>query len=155
MNLILWRHAAAEDAPAADDRDDIGRALTKRGRKQAEIMAAWLNARLPADYELLVSPAVRTRQTAEALQARFRIAAELGLGATADDVLAAVNWPRGRGTVVVVGHQPTLGMVASLLLSGVPAAWAIKKGAVWWIASRDREEGAQSVLRAVVTPDLA
>jgi len=153
MNLILWRHAAAEDAPAAEG-DDLGRALTKRGRKQAEIMAAWLNARLPADFELLVSPAVRTRQTAEALQARFRIVAELSPGASPQDVLTAVNWPRGRGTVVVVGHQPTLGMVAALLLSGTPAAWAIKKGAIWWIVSRDREEGAQSVLRAVVTPDL-
>jgi phosphohistidine phosphatase len=155
MNLILWRHAAAEDAPAVDGDDDLSRVLTKRGRKQAEIMAAWLNARLPADFELLVSPAVRTRQTAEALQSRFRIVPELAPGASAPDVLAAVNWPHSRGTVVVVGHQPTLGMVASLLLSGVPTSWAIKKGAVWWIANRDREEGAQSVLRAVVTPDLA
>ena len=157
MNLILWRHAAAEDAPPADDGDDddLARTLTKRGRKQAEIMAAWLNVHLPADFELLVSPALRARQTAEALQARFRTVPELGPGASPDDVLAAVNWPRGRGTVVVVGHQPTLGMVAALLLSGVPASWAIKKGAAWWIASRDREEGAQSVLRAVVTPDLA
>jgi phosphohistidine phosphatase len=155
MNLILWRHAAAEDAPASDEDDDLRRALTKRGRKQAEIMAAWLNARLPADYELFVSPALRTRQTAEALQSRFKITPELAPGASAADVLAAVNWPHSRGTVVVVGHQPTLGMVASLLLSGTQTSWAIKKGSIWWIANRDREEGAQSVLRAVVTPDLA
>jgi|SRR5579871_443983 len=155
MNLILWRHAAAEDAPAADDEDDLKRALTKRGRKQAEIMAAWLNARLPADYELLVSPALRTRQTAEALQARFRVVPELSPGASPALLLKAVNWPHNRGTVVVVGHQPTLGSVACLLLGGVQSSWAIKKAALWWIASRDREEGAQNVLRAVMTPDLA
>jgi phosphohistidine phosphatase len=155
MNLILWRHASAEDAPARDNDDDLGRALTKRGRKQAVIMAAWLNARLPAEYELLVSPALRTRQTAEALRARFRIVPELAPGAAAADVLGAVNWPHSRGTVVAVGHQPTLGIVASLLLSGAQNSWAIKKGAIWWIVNRDREEGAQSVLRAVVTPDLA
>jgi len=154
MNLILWRHAAAEDAVPGGV-EDLDRSLTKRGRKQAEIMAAWLNARLPADYQLLVSPALRTRQTGEALQARFRVVPELAPGASPQDVLRAAGWPDGLGTVVVVGHQPTLGLVASLLLCGVSAAWAVRKGAVWWISNRDREEGAQSLLRAVMAPDLA
>jgi len=51
---------------------------------------------------------------------------------------------------LVVGHQPTLGRVAALLLSGAEADWDIGKGALWWIA---RANG-RIALRAVVDPEL-
>ena len=86
MNLILWRHAAAEDLPSGDSGSDLDRALTKRGQKQSEIMAAWLNARLPADCDFLVSPAVRTRQTADALERRYRVVPALAPGADAAEL---------------------------------------------------------------------
>ena len=66
MNLILWRHAEAEDVAASlriQRSTDLQRELTKRGEKQAEKMAAWLRPRLPEDTRVLVSPAVRTQQT--------------------------------------------------------------------------------------------
>jgi len=53
----------------------------------------------------------------------------------------------------VIGHQPTLGLVAAHLLADVPQEWSIKKGAVWWIRHRDREGYAQVVLQAVQAPD--
>jgi phosphohistidine phosphatase len=68
-------------------------------------------------------------------------------------VLAAAGWPEN-GSVVVVGHQPTLGRVAALLLSGEEADWVIKKGAIWWFTNRVRGGEAQTVLRAVMAPDL-
>ena len=53
----------------------------------------------------------------------------------------------------MIGHQPTLGFVASYLLSEQPQAWTIKKGAVWWVRSRNREDTAQVILQAVQSPD--
>ena len=52
-------------------------------------------------------------------------------------------------TVVVVGHQPTLGQAAALALTGKASDWSLKKGALWWLESR----GGEVVVRAVVAPD--
>jgi phosphohistidine phosphatase len=56
--------------------------------------------------------------------------------------------------VLVIGHQPTLGLVAAHLLADAAQAWPIKKGAVWWLRCRDRDGQAQVVLQAVQSPDL-
>lgn len=129
---------------------DDERRLTAKGIKQAERMAAWLKERLPKDAVIRASPARRARETAQALSRKFEVTEELGAGATPEAVLKAAGWPRGEGTVVVVGHQPTLGQTAALLLAGKPQEWSIKKGAIWWLARRDRE----TILRAVIAPDL-
>ena len=68
-------------------------------------------------------------------------------------VLAAARWPEASEPVLLIGHQPTLGQVAALLLSGQAQPWAVRKGAVWWLRSRDREGSAQVVLHAVMGPD--
>ena len=154
MDLILWRHAeAAVGVP------DAKRKLTARGQKQAKQVARWLGSRLPEGARILASPAVRAVRTAEALGLPVEEIAQIGTGADAADILAAAGWPEGTekrgGTVVVVGHQPTLGRVAALLLSGEEADWTIKKGALWWFSTRVRSGETQTVLRAVVGPDLA
>jgi len=149
MNLILWRHADAEDGMP-----DSGRALTDKGRKQAKAVARWLKTRLPADCRVLVSPATRARQTAEALHVDFETAPDLDVGASPGQVLAAAGWPRQGGSVLVVGHQPTLGQVAARLLAGTEAEWAVKKAAVWWFESRERAGREEAVLRAAIGPDL-
>lgn len=149
LDLILWRHAEAEDGL-----DDSARALTKRGRKQAAQIAKWLKDRLPRVTEVLVSPAKRTVQTADALGLACRSTSKVGTGASAADVLEAAEWPHRNGAVVVVGHQPTLGRVAALLLSGTPSDWQIKKGALWWITCRKRNGDAEVALKAAITPDL-
>jgi phosphohistidine phosphatase len=56
--------------------------------------------------------------------------------------------------VLLVGHQPTLGHLASLLLAGAEADWSIKKGAIWWFSKRSREGRDQTVLRAVINPEM-
>jgi phosphohistidine phosphatase len=152
MNLILWRHAEAEDSAPSD----LARQLTSRGRKQAQTVAKWLKPRLGADAVVLVSPASRTVQTVETLTDQYRIVRELAPGASAADVLDAAGWPEGIApTVVVVGHQPTLGRVAAFLLSGDEADWTLKKGGLWWLENRGRNGAEQVVLRAVTSPDLA
>ncbi|WP_250499718.1 histidine phosphatase family protein [Caballeronia sp. GAWG1-5s-s] len=151
MNLILWRHAEAEDQASSD----LARQLTSRGRKQAQGMAKWLRARIDDDALFLASPATRTIQTAEAFGDRYRVVDDLAPGKTAQHVLDAAGWPDGVGqTVVVIGHQPTLGRVAALLLTGHEADWSIKKSGIWWFQGRARSGDGQVVVRAVMCPDL-
>ncbi|HEX6690056.1 MAG TPA: phosphohistidine phosphatase SixA [Burkholderiales bacterium] len=149
MDLILWRHAEAEEGGA-----DLERALTGKGRKQAAHVAEWLLQRLPAKFTLLASPAKRAQQTAAALGVKIKTVDRLAPGARVADVLAAAGWPDHKGAVVVVGHQPDLGSAVAQLLSGSPADWSLKKGALAWIASRERDGEAQVVLRAAISPDL-
>lgn len=149
MDLILWRHAEAEDGTP-----DAKRCLTARGRKQAKQVAHWLKKRLPAEARILASPATRTVQTAEALALPFKQLDKLGTGASAASLLGAVGWPHAGGTVVVVGHQPTLGRVAAQLLTGDAADWSVRKGALWWFTRRVRNGAEETVLRAVIAPDL-
>jgi phosphohistidine phosphatase len=146
MELILWRHADAEDRVP-----DEARALTAKGDKQARRMAAWLKERLPKDVLILASPAKRAQQTAEALSSRFKTCREIGTAAGPQSVLDAAGWPDGEATVVVVGHQPTLGQAAALALTGKPGEWSLKKGALWWIESRDDGD---VITRAVIAPDM-
>lgn len=153
MELVLWRHADAE--PGAPD---LGRALTGKGEKQARRVARWLHTHLPDSASILASPALRAQQTAAALaelSARKITTVEaLAPGASAVDVLRAVRWPDSTANVVVVGHQPTLGWIASRLLTGVDAEWSVKKGGVWWFRSSERSDDEQAILRAVMSPDL-
>lgn len=149
MDLILWRHAQAEVGSP-----DHARELTAHGRKQAQRMGAWLDRVLPASCKILSSPTARTLQTVEALGRKYKIVADIGPDATAYEVLHAAGWPDGRGQVLVVGHQPWLGRVASLVLTGVEQDWTIKKSNAWWIAQRDRDEGNAIYLKAVQAPEF-
>lgn len=152
MDLILWRHAEAEEA--APHQPDAKRRLTPRGEKQARQMAKWLRERLGRRVRVLVSPASRTQQTAHALELPFEIEPKIGTGADVADLLAATGWPDFDGTVILVGHQPTLGQLAALLLSGEEADWTVKKGAAWWFSNRTRSGSGQTVLKAVAHPEM-
>ncbi|MEP6996132.1 MAG: histidine phosphatase family protein, partial [Betaproteobacteria bacterium] len=132
---------------------DLDRRLTAKGVRQAERMAAWLDSHLPDRCRVLVSPAARAQQTAQALGRKFRTLPELGPGASATAVLAAAGWPDAREATLVVGHQPTLGETAALLLSGCEAPWGMRKAAVWWLSNRARADGDEVVLKVVVGPD--
>ena len=149
MELILWRHADAEDGI-----HDAERKLTAKGVKQAARMAKWLRPRIPDSAVVLASPAKRAQQTAQALTEDFKTVPELGLAASAEGVLRAAGWPGREGCVVVVGHQPTLGESAALALTGKKEPWNVKKGAVLWFVRRDDEEPAPTQLRAAISPDL-
>lgn len=149
MELILWRHAEAEDGFP-----DSERKLTPQGEKQAAAMAAWLKSRLPAGCRIVASPARRTQQTVRALTSDFETLEEIAVGASAEGLLEAVGWPDAKGAVIVVGHQPTLGEVAALVLTERKNNWNIKKGAIWWLSNRNRHDERQKALKLVISPDL-
>lgn len=154
MDLILWRHAEAEPGTP-----DIARALTKKGTRQAARMARWLKPYLPKDVKILVSPARRTQETAQALGMAYETLEELAPGKEPQDILAAIGWPAASSTVIVVGHSPALGQIAALLLTDTIADWDIKKGGVWWFANggnseEPQEEEPQTVLLAAMSPKL-
>lgn len=162
MQLILWRHADAEDVSRSqgDPRQrDLARELTLKGEKQAKLTAGWLRPRLGSGWQLLSSPAVRTLQTAQQLSLEIERVQALAPDAEPQDLLDAAGWP-GAGiasanrAVVLVSHQPTLGRVASLLLSGVDRDWMFHKGAAWWFESAGSERAPVAALRAVFDPSL-
>jgi len=149
VDLILWRHAEAVDGAPDHDRE-----LTAKGVKQAEKIAVFLRQHLSGEHRILVSPATRAQQTVAALTDHFTIAPTIAPGASAQAVLHAARWPDAGGTVLVVGHQPTLGEVAAQLLGCNNYSLSIKKSALWWFSRREREGSVQITLRLVITPDF-
>jgi phosphohistidine phosphatase len=126
VDLILWRHADAEDGA-----DDLARRLTPKGQKQAAAMAKWLRAHLPKDYTVVSSPAVRAQQTAQALGASIVTDITLAPGASVGDITTAAE--RNPGLPIIVGHQPDLGLAAAKL-AGASGEWHLEKGAIVWLA---------------------
>jgi phosphohistidine phosphatase len=131
-NLILWRHADAELADIAlSVEDDMARKLTPKGKRQAKLMAHWLQEQLPKNLMLISSPAVRAFQTAEALKYYVNIHPALKPGATLQEILTALANIESPQNVLIVGHQPWLGTLTAHLTGG--AEVNIKKGAIWWL----------------------
>jgi len=152
MDLILWRHAEAEDAEEGGD--DLKRSLTARGEKQAARMAGWLDRQLPEGARILCSPARRCEQTVLPLGRKYTTRQELAPGATAADLLALAQWPSAKQVVLLVGHQPELGETIAQLLLIEPGSCPLRKGAVWWLRSRERDGQEQTVLVAAQSPDV-
>jgi phosphohistidine phosphatase len=150
MELILWRHADAEPG-----KDDAKRELTDKGRKQANRMAKWLKPRIDSDWLILVSPTVRTCQTADALNVKYDTHITLGPDSSAPAILREAHWPDNDRNVLIVGHQPVLGQIAARLITGHFGDLAIRKGSAWWFSTRHDEEGDTGVtLRAMIGADL-
>lgn len=152
MDLILWRHAEAQERQ--DGGDDLARALTARGEKEAARVGAWLDRRLPHTARILCSPAVRCEQTVLALGRKYKVRPELAPDASPQALLDAAQWPHSRHMVVLVGHQPTLGQLISQLLGRQEAQCAVRKGAAWWLRARERDGELQVVVVAVQPPEL-
>ena len=152
MDLILWRHAEAIDVDLVGD--DMLRTLTPRGERQAARMAEWLDRYLPEGTKVWSSPALRTEQTAQALGRKFKVSPMLAPLSNTDQLLELVQWPNAKGTVLIVGHQPTLGDTIARLIGLNGPSVPIKKGAVWWLRYRERDTNAQTVVLSVQTPEL-
>jgi phosphohistidine phosphatase len=152
-DIVLWRHADAEPGVP-----DLQRALTPKGQKQARRMARWLHDRLPPTAVIYASPAKRAQQTALALAhlgaREFVTVDEFSPSTRVDAALGALRSTDPTRTIVVVGHQPTLGELASRLLGADVDDWPIRKGAVVWLAARDDDDRSHVVLRAAISPDL-
>lgn len=150
MDLILWRHAEAEYSSP-----DEARPLTEKGHSQAERMAKWLERNAPADLKIIVSPATRTRQTVAPFSGKFEVDPRVSTSGSPQSLLEAAGWPAANGAVLIVGHQPTLGEVAAMLLGQPGTEMAVKKGAIWWFRVRERHGVRETILKAVLPAELA
>lgn len=150
--IVLWRHADAGRA-LDDPRTDVARELTPVGTRQAENTARWLRKRLPSGWRLMSSPAPRAMQTAQHLGEPL-VDQRLAPGASLEDHLALLDESHG-GLLIVVGHQPVLGMLAARLLGcdAAGAGLAMRKSSAWCL-SRVRQEPGVARLEGIHTPAL-
>lgn len=155
-DLILWRHAEAEDLDENDEQggNDLSRRLTTKGERQATRMAAWLDRQLPDGVRIVASPAVRTEQTVLALGRKYKTLPALAPDGSAIGLLDAVHWPKPGPAHVVVGHQPVLGHVVAQLLGLQAGECSIRKGAVWWLRHRIKKGQSQTLLVCVQNPEM-
>jgi phosphohistidine phosphatase len=142
-------------------RDPLNAGLSERGERNARRLANWLRGHAPRELQIVSSPARGARQMADLLArevggsgALSMVNRTLGPDAAPADILGAVGWPHDHSAALVVAHQPALGALASLLLTGHEAPLAFKKGALWWFSNRNRGGELQTVLRCALTPDL-
>lgn len=118
--LVVMRHAKAEQ----DGPTDFDRPLASRGRRDAEAAGAWLASQGVAPDHALVSAALRTQQTWESVAAGagWSLAADLDRGLYAagpDSALDIVRLvPDTAISLVVIGHNPTVGVLAQVLDDG-------------------------------------
>lgn len=152
MNLFLIRHAAAEDATP-----DESRRLTRSGRADARALGRFLRKSGAFTPDVIWhSTLVRARETAELLAAELRKApkpVEVEGLAPEDDPAAFARRIRGAaGALAVVGHQPFLGALASLLVTGTaePSRFAVRKCAVLALEG----EGRSWIVRWHLSPEL-
>lgn len=156
MDLILWRHAEAEEdlKTNMDAQSDLERKLTSRGEKQAARMSEWLDRQLSGSFRIVVSPARRCEQTALVLGRKFKFRSELLPGATPAQLLEVVQWPMSKLPMLVVGHQPTLGQTIAQLLGLQESECALKKGALWWLRTRERDGRLETIVVTVQSPEM-
>lgn len=162
-NLILWRHADAEILSV--NGNDIDRALTKRGRKDAAKMAQWLHQYLPKNTVIYCSPARRCLETSVALQKlnadkiqhEIKVVEFLSVDSTVEAMVKKLTDTDNSKTFLIIGHQPNLGLLIAKILGMQESACVVKKGAVWWLRQRNvagvSAVAAQTYLFAVQHPD--
>ena len=132
--LYLIRHGIAADLSSACS-DDAARPLTDQGTERLRIQFSALR-QLDADIEhVLTSPLVRAMQTAALLKEALKpapaivVVEALRPGGRFDALMAELaRLPSVKG-VALVGHEPSIGMVAARLL-GARDPIPFKKGAV-------------------------
>jgi phosphohistidine phosphatase len=144
MDILLIRHGqAVDEAPGLGD---AGRWLTAKGRKVTRKVARWLvksSKRRPV--AIWTSPLVRAVQSAEILasQAGFkgelRASAQLGPGHDPGDLLKLLAGEKLDGPIALVGHEPSLSLIAHALLGDVGFRGLKKSGvlALTWEPDAD------------------
>lgn len=160
MDLLVIRHGIAEDreAFAASGKDDAQRPLTDEGRKKMRQAARGLTTLVPALDVLASSPLVRARQTADLVARAYSglpvtELEELKPDESADRFAEWLHGQSRRVAVAVVGHEPLLGRIVSLLLTGRWQSFIeFKKGGAALVGFPNGVERGAGVLRWLLTP---
>jgi phosphohistidine phosphatase len=157
MNIYILRHGLAEEKGSKKDED---RNLTREGeRKMAEIAAAMEALELSFDL-LLSSPYARARQTAEIVARAFGDEKKLqfsenliptGLARRLIEELNRLAPPWE--DVLLVGHEPYLSELISLLVTGDDGfAFTLKKGGLCKLTAQTLKHGPCASLEWLLTP---
>lgn len=125
MILLLMRHGVAAERDATCYPDDDLRPLTARGRRRTRGVARGLATLKPRITQVMTSPLRRAEQTARIVADVLGVGAKKILKSAAlapdrppRDVLG--EWPSSsdRTVVLLVGHEPHLSRLLSLLITG-------------------------------------
>jgi phosphohistidine phosphatase len=159
MNLYLIRHAIAEEE--SPEGEDSQRALTEKGAKKMRAIAKGLRT-LGIEFDfILTSPYVRAEQTAnilaEAFKMKKKVAASEHLKPMGDpDLLfAEINEKYSVNSLAIVGHEPYLSTLVSLLTAGgSPVDMTFKKGGVCYLAAEDLHHARKATIEWLMTPGV-
>jgi len=161
IKLFLVRHAIAEERDAERWPDDSRRPLTADGRDRFRRAARGLRLVVPTVDRVLSSPYVRAWDTAELLREEAgwpapEAAAALEAGSEPHQALELVREHAAGRSLALVGHEPHLSTVASLLLAGVEDAVQIelKKGGVIALSAPDRVEPGSARVSWIAPPRI-
>jgi phosphohistidine phosphatase len=159
MDLYLIRHAIAEPRDPGRWPDDSLRPLSEHGVELFRTAARGLR-RLGVEVEaLLASPYARSWRTAEILVQeagwpRPEECADLRPFSALSDGVRLVR-RRTESSVALVGHQPHLSELASLLLTGSDSSrLELKKGGVIWLRFEGEPGAGSGLLRGSVAPKI-
>jgi phosphohistidine phosphatase len=152
VHLYLIRHAHAEDG-----KNDDARPLSAKGRSQIRRVGRWLRDAEAIDVcEFWHSPLVRSRDTAIFLAKQLKLDAPLrevsGLKPEDDPATLARKIRDAKNPLAIVGHEPHLSALASLLVVGEsePPRFKMKKCTVL----RLERSGTGWSVRWQISPEL-
>ena len=135
MRIYLLRHAIAVDRGSAAYVDD-DRPLTEEGAEKMSKAAKGLASLIPDIDVILTSPLIRAHDTANiaarALRAenKVQVCKELSSGSSVKNLMTYLSKFRSLNSIMLVGHQPDLGFIASLLLGSDSSIIEFKKGSL-------------------------
>ena len=151
LYLIRHAHALAAEVDAERPLSPKGRAQVRRLVKQLAVSGAFV------PEEIWHSPLARSRQTARLLAKQLSLSAPIheiaGLEPEANPRPTATRLRVARHAIAVVGHEPHLSALASLLVTGSvsPVIFKLKKSAV---LALELQEDARWVVRWQLAPEL-
>ncbi len=158
MDCVLFRHGIAVEREEWDG-PDTDRPLTERGVKRVSQVVAGLRWLEVQPTYIFSSPLVRALETADILQASMSIPSaikrvdELLPDANPERLLAVFRDLPPESTVLCVGHEPHLGLAASMILAGKPSsAFPFKKAGACLIELSEPLKVGRGVLRWWMEP---
>ncbi len=160
MNLYILRHGIAVEPGTPGYAKDADRPLTPDGERKLRLIAGAMRA-LDLTFDLiLTSPYVRARQTAEVVakalkaQKNVELSDSLTPGGGTQQLIALLNHLRPPPeSVLLVGHEPYLSGLISLLITGkASSSVVLKKGGLCKLAADSLKQGRCAALEWLLTP---
>ncbi len=154
MDVILMRHGRAAERGAFFGRDEA-RPLTSDGIKRLRQALPGLAKVVPRIDRVVTSPLLRAHQTAEVVVGAYAAPLEaLALLAPGGELQAISQWlgVQKDEVLLLVGHEPDLGRLASWFLTGSDESFLpMKKGAICLLHFNGKPAAAKGELRQLFT----